>query len=876
MKNFLSLLLFSLLLTTSTQAQLVISSVFDGPLPGGIPKGIEVYATEDIPDLSIFAFASVNNGSGVDTIEFVFPAVSASSGDYIYLASESASFNDWFGFAPDYTSSAANINGDDAVLLFKNGAVHDVFGDINVDGTDEAWEYLDGWASRVPGTGPDGSMFVLGNWTFSGINALDGETTNATAANPVPIGTYGGGLVADVSVEVSSNKFTPADITINVGETVEWTNVGGFHNVDGTTATYPMNPESFGNGNASSSLWTYSYTFNTPGVYDYECTPHASFDMVGTVTVNGPAAPAYPPYDIADVTTVDADGVPDSINVKCELTGVVHGGDFNGGGSLSFTFIDATGGINCFTSNDFGYTVAEGDMVTVQGAISAFNGVTQISPDTLWMVSAGNALVDPIIVTTALSEATESELVRINNLTIVDPSDWSNSGPGFNVDVTDGTNTYTMRIDNDVDLYGTAAPTGNFDAMGIGSQFDNSAPHDAGYQFFPRYLVDIMPIAPAVIQANEDLVETEVNTPVTIDVLLNDGLPNGLDTIFIVDQPTIGTVGINMDNTITYAPDVDECGEDSFTYTICDAANCDTTTVEVTVNCPVSYPAFTIAEASQIDQDGFPVNNGTTMEVSGIVYGVNLRPSGLQFTIIDPNDSDAGIGLFNFEGNFGYTVAEGDEVVVQGAVGFFNGLTQMNPDSVWLVSSGNALHDPEVVTALGETTESKLVKLENLSLVDPSQWSNSGSGFNVDVTDGTNTYAMRIDNDVDIYGTDAPTVPFNLTGIGGQFDNESPYDAGYQILPRYLGDIDLINSTTDPTLAKNIQVYPNPVNDLLQIQMDVLVKSIELTNLLGQRMMFETSPESYEQLDMSNVPAGIYLLTFYTENGLWTTEVVRQ
>ncbi len=93
-------------------------------------------------------------------------------------------------FAPDDTSSAASINGDDAIELFQSGVVIDVFGDINVDGTGQPWEYLDGWAYRVAKTGPDGSTFVLANWTFSGPNALDGETTNATAATPFPIGTF--------------------------------------------------------------------------------------------------------------------------------------------------------------------------------------------------------------------------------------------------------------------------------------------------------------------------------------------------------------------------------------------------------------------------------------------------------------------------------------------------------------------------------------------------------------------------------------------------------------------------------------------------------------------------------------------------------------
>ena len=192
---------------------MVITGVIDGPLSGGVPKAVEFYVINDIADLSAYGFGSANNGGGSDGQEFTFPAVSANAGDFIYVATETSGFHDFFGFDPDYTSNAASINGDDAIELFENGVVIDVFGDINTDGTGEPWEYTDGWAYRKDGTGPDGSSFVLSNWTFSGTNALDGETSNDTAATPFPIGTYSRG---DVAPAVSSTN--PADGDTGVAE----------------------------------------------------------------------------------------------------------------------------------------------------------------------------------------------------------------------------------------------------------------------------------------------------------------------------------------------------------------------------------------------------------------------------------------------------------------------------------------------------------------------------------------------------------------------------------------------------------------------------------------------------------------------------------
>jgi predicted extracellular nuclease len=175
----------------ATTGDLVITGVIDGPLTGGIPKAVELYAVNAIADLSIYGVGSANNGGGSDGVEFTFPAVPAAAGQFIYLATETPAFTSFFGFAPDFVNpTATNINGDDAVELFMNGTVVDVFGDINMSGSGQPWDYLDGWAYRVSGSGQDGSTFALANWGFSGPNALDGASTNDTAATPWPLGTY--------------------------------------------------------------------------------------------------------------------------------------------------------------------------------------------------------------------------------------------------------------------------------------------------------------------------------------------------------------------------------------------------------------------------------------------------------------------------------------------------------------------------------------------------------------------------------------------------------------------------------------------------------------------------------------------------------------
>ncbi|TAL69054.1 MAG: T9SS type A sorting domain-containing protein [Bacteroidetes bacterium] len=85
-------------------------------------------------------------------------------------------------------------------------------------------------------------------------------------------------------VNVSNTKFTPKNITIGAGDTVRWTNTQGMHNVNGSRSSFPNNPESF--GNEVGEGWIYIFKFTMPGKYDYECTPHRNFGMVGSVTVD--------------------------------------------------------------------------------------------------------------------------------------------------------------------------------------------------------------------------------------------------------------------------------------------------------------------------------------------------------------------------------------------------------------------------------------------------------------------------------------------------------------------------------------------------------------------------------------------------------------
>jgi plastocyanin len=84
---------------------------------------------------------------------------------------------------------------------------------------------------------------------------------------------------ASGSVTISDFRFAPASVTVEVGDTVTWTN-------DGPTA-HSATGDRFDTGIFSKGQ-SRSETFNEAGTFSYICTPHPQ--MKGTVTVQAAAA----------------------------------------------------------------------------------------------------------------------------------------------------------------------------------------------------------------------------------------------------------------------------------------------------------------------------------------------------------------------------------------------------------------------------------------------------------------------------------------------------------------------------------------------------------------------------------------------------------
>jgi hypothetical protein len=91
-------------------------------------------------------------------------------------------------------------------------------------------------------------------------------------------------------------------------------------------------------------------------------------------------------------------------------------------------------------------------------------------------------------------------------------------------------------------------------------------PPQVGYQNFEAVQVGQVPAAVG------DTATTAEDTPVGVVVLANDaGLTDGPVAVTITNYPSHGSVVVNPDRTVTYTPDRDYSGPDSFTYQVTDA-----------------------------------------------------------------------------------------------------------------------------------------------------------------------------------------------------------------------------------------------------------------------------------------------------------------
>lgn len=134
---------------------------------------------------------------------------------------------------------------------------------------------------RIPNV-PAGARTVTITPPAGFITASVGEPTTKTANVPAgQTANVGWTLKRGILVTANASSFSPAQVSVNVGQTVRWVSAGGSHTVTPDDASQPgvWLSTPLGPGAA------FEHTFALDGSYPYHCIPHQAAGMTGTVTV---------------------------------------------------------------------------------------------------------------------------------------------------------------------------------------------------------------------------------------------------------------------------------------------------------------------------------------------------------------------------------------------------------------------------------------------------------------------------------------------------------------------------------------------------------------------------------------------------------------
>ncbi|MHA6316122.1 Ig-like domain-containing protein, partial [Altererythrobacter sp. CAU 1778] len=496
-------------------------------------------------------------------------------------------------------------------------------------------------------------------------------------------------LVNDTDVDgdpltVTSAIAANGTVTINADGTVIYTPDADFNGTD--TITYTI---SDGNGGTSTS----TITIDVTPVNDAPVTTGiAAQTSVDAAVVSLDVSGSFSDVD-GDTLTYAATGLPAGLTID-PATGIISGTIDNSasqlaGGvySVTVTAVDGNGGT---VSTTFTYTVTnpaptanndtattnedtpvvvpvlgndtdpDGDALTVISA-TAPNGSVVINADGTITYTPNPNFNGTDTITYQISDGeggTSTAIVTVtvdpvNDAPVVDsapPAIANLDGEAVSYDLS-GT---FADVDGDTLTYSaTGLPAGvTIDPVTgiISGTIDNSASQvgtglytvvltasDAnGGTVSTTFVWSVTNPAPT---ANDDTASTNEDTPVVVDVLLNDNDPDGDALTVISASASNGTVVINADGTITYTPDANYFGTDSITYTISDGeGGTSTATVTVTIASVNDAPVVDTAIPSQTTTDSATVSydvSGNFSDVDGdtLSYAATNLPAGLT---IDP------------------------------------------------------------------------------------------------------------------------------------------------------------------------------------------------------------------------------------------------
>ncbi|EIU6866887.1 tandem-95 repeat protein [Vibrio parahaemolyticus] len=616
----------------------------------------------------------------------------------------------------DFTvAPVADIVADKATVVEDTSTIIKVLGNDTFEGTDKvvSLDTNNGPANGTVSVNPDGSVTYTPNDNYHGADSFTyivtsggvSESTtvsvDVTPVNDAPVATNDTAITDEdtpVTIDVLPNDSDIDGDTLRIDSASVPSDQGTVEIVDGKLVFTPA--ENF-NGNAEI---TYTVT-------DGQLTDEAKV----TVTVN----------PVNDAPTIKVDAV-ESINEDAVSTDTVV---------ATLTVRDTDTPEDQLTvsleNNSNGYFVLVGDEVKLtQAGVDAVNndelnlkdltisasvsdGVNPTANDSDSLIV--NRVNDAPTVENAIADQVLAEDFDVYTIDLNEVFKDSDSSLEFSVS---GNNSIQISIVSGV---ATITPTADWNGK---ETITFTAKDPSGESVSQTVNFTVAP----VVDIEADSTNVVEDTPTIINVLGNDTF-EGKDKVVSLDAengPKNGTVIVNNDGTVTYTPNDNYVGKDTFTYIVTSGGVSESTTVEVNVtpvnDAPVAKDDIATTQEdnavtidvlpndTDVDGDKLSIQSASVPEAQGKVEIVDGK---LVFT---PAEN------FNGDAEITYTVTDGqltDEAKVIVTVNPVNDAPTIKVDAVESINEDAVSTDTVVATLTvrdTDTPEDQLtVSLENNS-----------------------------------------------------------------------------------------------------------------------------------------------------------------
>ena len=287
-------------------------------------------------------------------------------------------------------------------------------------------------------------------------------------------------------------------------------------------------------------------------------------------------------------------------------------------------------------------------------------------------------------------------------------------------------------------------------------------------------------------------------------------------------------------------------------------------TVTFTVNTtgPVITPIRDIQYTENPNGDS-PMN-GQTVWVEGIVTFIqkNFNTGAVEgYYIQDDVARWSGIYVYNNVN----PVELGSNVRMQAKVSEYYGLTELTNVTDFEITGYSSVPEPMLVTceeAGTEAYESCYVALCGFKVT------GSGSYGNLSVSDNSGTFTVNKSYQI----KDKTITVGSIYSVKGIIN----YNNLFRLMPDALNDGNDCFVSINIGKLDNMNIYPNPVNNVLRIELNEIADNISILNILGQTVIEKKPSSLTETVNTCNLDKGIYIVKITKDNFVEIAKIVKE